>query len=115
LIDLADEVAYNMADLDDGYEAGLLHPAQIAAAVPAWAEIFETVETQYPGASEREQFQEALRELFDRLVTGLIDGTIEAARASGAANVVDVALSPADRSVLPQREGNHRADQALSV
>src|SRR5580698_4091594 len=34
LIDLADEVAYNAADLDDAYEAGLLQPADIAAEVP---------------------------------------------------------------------------------
>ncbi len=94
LIDLADEVAYNTADLDDGYEAGLIQSGQIAAAVPAWAEILDTVETQYPGASAREQFQEALRELFDRLVSGLIEGTIEAARASGATNVVDVRHYP---------------------
>jgi len=94
LIDLADEIAYNTADLDDGYEAGLLKPAQIAAAVPAWAEILDTVETQYPGASGREQFQEALRELFDLLVTGLIEGTIAAATASGAASVDDIRQYP---------------------
>src|SRR5712671_2271017 len=41
LIDLADEVAYNTADLDDAYEAGLLTPRQIAAAVPAYAEILD--------------------------------------------------------------------------
>src|SRR5580658_4372660 len=33
LIDLADEVAYNTADLDDAFEAGLLEPSHIAAAV----------------------------------------------------------------------------------
>ncbi len=84
LIDLADEIAYNTADLDDAYEAGLVQPAQIAASVPAWAEILDTVETQYPGASEREQFQESVRQLIDDLVSGLIEGTIAAARASGA-------------------------------
>jgi dGTPase len=94
LIDLADEVAYNTADLDDGYEAGLIPSEQIAKAVPAWAEIMDTVETQYPGASGREQFQEALRGLFDVLVSGLIEGTIAAARESGAKNVVDVRHYP---------------------
>ncbi|HWE53760.1 MAG TPA: dNTP triphosphohydrolase [Bryobacteraceae bacterium] len=94
LIDLADEVAYNTADLDDGFEAGLIRPQQIAEAVPAWAEIFDTVETQYPGASEREQFQEALRGLFGLLVSGLIEGTIAAAQSSGVRNVVDVRHHP---------------------
>ena len=65
LIDLADEVAYNTADLDDAFEAGLLAPAQIALAVPAYAEILDTVQTQFPGATEREQFQETIRGLMD--------------------------------------------------
>src|SRR5271165_2246169 len=57
LIDLADEIAYDCADLDDGYAAHMLTVEQIVAEVPEFARIFETVETQYPGASEREQFQ----------------------------------------------------------
>jgi dGTPase len=86
LIDLADEVAYNAADLDDAYEAGLLKPARIAEAVPAYADLLDTIETQFPGASEREQFQESVRQLIDDLVSGLIQGTVAAAQASGAAD-----------------------------
>jgi dGTPase len=80
LIDLADEAAYNTADLDDAYEAGLLEPEEAAAAVPAYGEILDTVETQFPGASERERFQESVRQLVDDLVSGLIEGTVWAAR-----------------------------------
>lgn len=94
IIDLADEVAYNAADLDDGYAAGLLRPEEIAAAVPAYAGILETVETRYPGASEREQFQETIRHLIDGLVSGLIGGTMAAARASGVTCVEDVRRCP---------------------
>src|SRR3954447_22624010 len=35
LIDLTDEIAYNTADLDDGYEAGILEIAKICEQVPA--------------------------------------------------------------------------------
>ncbi len=94
LIDLADEVAYNTADLDDAYAAGLIVPAQIAAAVPAYAEILDVVETQYPGATEREQFQETVRQLIDDLVSGLIEGTMAAASGSGAKSFEDVRLHP---------------------
>ena len=83
LIDLADEVAYDCADLDDGYAARLLGLPEMLTAVPGLASIFETVETQYPGASEREQFQEALRSLVDTLVSGLIAGTAAAASEAG--------------------------------
>jgi len=95
LIDLADEAAYNAADLDDAYEAGLLKPAQIAAAVPEYAEILDTIETQFPGATEREQFQESVRHLIDDLVSGLIEGTVKAAAELGVASVQDVRQSPA--------------------
>jgi dGTPase len=94
LIDLADEVAYNAADLDDAYEAGLLNPAQIAEAVPAYADLLDTIETQFPGASEREQFQESVRHLIDDLVSGLIGGTVAAAKASGAADFEAVRQHP---------------------
>src|SRR5947208_8372419 len=44
LIDLADEIAYNTADLDDAFSAGLLTAQDIAAAVPQYAAIYESVE-----------------------------------------------------------------------
>jgi len=94
LIDLADEIAYNAADLDDAFEAGLIDAARIAADVPAYAEILDAVETQYPGATEREQFQESVRELIDGLVSGLIEGTVMAANAAQCGNVDDVRRFP---------------------
>ncbi len=95
LIDLADEIAYNAADLDDAYEAGLLRPGQIADAVPVYAEILDGVETSFPGATERERFQESVRHLIDGLVSGLIEGTVSCARASGAKDVEAVRRLPA--------------------
>lgn len=90
LIDLADEVAYNAADLDDAYEAGLLQVDRIASAVPAYAEILESIDTQFPGLTERERFQESVRRLIDALVSGLIEGTVAAARDAGVRSVEDV-------------------------
>jgi dGTPase len=90
LIDLADEVAYNTADLDDGFSAGLFTVEQIGQWVPEFCRRWEEVESQFPGASEREQFQEVLRGLVDSLVSGLIQGTIEAAGAAAVENVEDV-------------------------
>jgi dGTPase len=83
LIDLADEIAYDCADLDDGYSARILAVEEMVSAVPGFAAILETVETQYPGASVREQFQEALRMMINLLVSGLIEGTVSATSESG--------------------------------
>lgn len=90
LIDLADEAAYNTADLDDAYSAGMLEPEEIAACVPGYREIFEMVETQFPGAAPRERFSEALRHLVDALISGLIQGVFAAAREAGVENWADV-------------------------
>ena len=94
LIDPADEVAYNTADLDDAWSAGLIAAPDVAEAVPQYREIHEAVETQFPGATERERFHEALRQLIDLLVSGLIEGTVAAAEASGVAGVEDVRAHP---------------------
>jgi dGTPase len=83
LIDLADEVAYNTADLDDAFSAGLLNAEDIAGSVPFYRELLEAVETQYPGATDRERFHESLRQLVDALVSGLLEGTVSAAQSSG--------------------------------
>ncbi len=94
LIDLADEVAYNTADLDDGFAAGLFELDEICDEVPPYGEIIEMVETQYPGANKRTRFNEALRLLIDRLVSGLIEGTLAEAETSGAESVEDVRRCP---------------------
>jgi dGTPase len=94
IIDLADEVAYNSADLDDGFAAGLFGLDDIRREVPQYGEILEIVETQYPGANDRIRFNEALRLLIDRMVSGLIEGTLREVEASGAQSVEDVRRWP---------------------
>jgi dGTPase len=90
LIDLADEIAYNTADLDDGFAARLFDAAGIASAVPLYAEVAETVEFQFPGAPAAVRFQEALRALMDRLAGGLIEGTVGACQSAGVTDLESV-------------------------
>jgi dGTPase len=94
LIDLADEVAYNTADLDDAFSAGMLTAEDVAECVPQYRAILETVEMQFPGATGRERFYESLRQLIDVLVSGLIEGTVEQARLAGAETVEQVRSLP---------------------
>ena len=94
LIDLADEIAYNTADLDDAFSAGLFTLPEITEAVPRYADIIETLEMQFPGASERTRFQEALRRLIDLLVSGLVEGTYSAAVEAGLQDVEQVRRHP---------------------
>jgi dGTPase len=94
LIDLADEIAYNTADLDDTFSAGFFTMEEVADAVPAFATLWQEVENQFPGAPEKVVFQEILRAVMDRLVSGLINGTAAAATEAGVTNVEEVRLFP---------------------
>jgi dGTPase len=94
IIDLADEIAYNAADLDDGYSAGMFTVSDVSAAVPHYADLWDAVDTQFAGATESLRFNEALRMLIDWLVTGLLEGTLEAAEVAGVESVEDVRRHP---------------------
>jgi dGTPase len=75
LIDPADEIAYNCADLDDGYESKLLGLRMIRDNVPLFDRLCRPVEKKHPQAQEKLLFNEALRSLVDVLVTDLIETT----------------------------------------
>ena len=94
LIDLADEVAYNTADLDDGFSAGLFSMDDIAEAVPHYGELAGEIASQFPDAPQGVQFQEVLRRLIDLLASGLIEGTRASVELSGAQSVDDVRRAP---------------------
>ena len=90
LIDIADEIAYASADLDDGYEARLLSLGQIREGLPVFAGFLAEAGEKYPKAAERLQFNEALRRKLDRWVGDLIRNTQERIRSTGLSSVEDV-------------------------
>ncbi len=83
LIDLADEIAYNAADLDDAHSAQMFEIGELRAAVPEIHAAYENLELQFPGAPERVLFQESVRALIDDLVSGLVEGTAAEAQKAG--------------------------------
>jgi dGTPase len=90
ILDLADEIAYNTADLDDGFSAGLLSLGQLRNEVPAFGDFAERVDGQFPGASDRTRFWEVQRHLMNLLIGGLIQATVQAAENTGVQSVEDV-------------------------
>ncbi|MGH9377537.1 MAG: deoxyguanosinetriphosphate triphosphohydrolase [Terriglobia bacterium] len=87
LIDCADEIAYNCADLDDGYESRLLALAMIREGLPVFDKFCRQLEKKRPQAQEKLLFNEALRRLVDLLVTDLIKTTQGRLRSSRARSV----------------------------
>ncbi len=116
LLDLADEIAYNTADLDDGFASGLLSTSDIADAVPLFASLREQAETQFPGVSERLRFWECQRQIINVLVGGLIEGTVAAAQNAGVQNVEDVRRHPTRLAQMTaqSRELNRQIRQLLT-
>jgi dGTPase len=75
LIDLTDEIAYNTADLDDGYEAHLLSLDQIREGVPVFERFYREAEQLYPNAPHKLKFNEALKRVLNLFVDDLITNT----------------------------------------
>jgi dGTPase len=94
LIDMADEIAYNTADLDDGFEARLLTLKQIREDLSLFDGFVQEAEQKYAGISDKLKFNEALRRLLDMLAGDLIRNTQEELRSAHVNSVDDVRKHP---------------------
>jgi len=90
LIDLTDEIGYNTADLDDGYEAHLLTLEQIREGVPVFERFFPEVEREYPDVADKLKFNEVLKKAFNRLAGDLITNMQMRIKQFGVATLSDV-------------------------
>jgi len=94
LIDVADEIAYNCADLDDGYESKLLTLRQMRDALPLFERFYRPLEKAHPAALEKLRFNETLKRLLDVLVTDLIESTRARLRETSVDSVEAVRRQP---------------------
>jgi dGTPase len=102
LIDLTDEIGYNTADLDDGYEAHLLTVDQIAGGVSLFDESYRDARALYPDAAEKLIFNEALKRIFNSLVSDLISNTCQALEGMGARSVEAIRRYPSRVAAFSQ-------------
>jgi dGTPase len=94
LIDLADEIAYDTADLDDGYESHLLTLDGIRAEIPMFGGFYTAATAEWPEVSEKLKFNESLKDVLDRLVGDLISNTKRQIAEAGVHSVADVRDCP---------------------
>jgi len=77
LANLADEIAYNNHDIDDGLRSGLLTTDQLNE-VALYARYRHEAESQFPGISGRRAINETVR----RMINALVDDLIQQSRAN---------------------------------
>lgn len=90
IIDLADEIAYLTADLDDGVDSGLLEIANIRERVSILGRSYDAVARAHPGAEEKYIFHDALQAMQKTLILDLIATTAANVRQAGAASLADI-------------------------
>lgn len=89
LANLADEIAYNNHDIDDGLRSGLITTAQIEE-VDFYARHRREVAQAYPGLGGRRAIYETLRRMINALVVDLIAASEAQIRAAQPGSVDDV-------------------------
>src|SRR5579883_236295 len=83
IIDLADEIAYLTADLDDGMEAEILNLDDIRRNVRLFDRFYVPMSAEYPEAPAKLVFNEALKRTLNALVDDLIAETAKRVNAAG--------------------------------
>jgi dGTPase len=76
LANLADEIAYNNHDIDDGLRSGLITLTQLME-VPFFARHYESVRHRWPDVEERRLVSETIRQMINTLITDLTRTTTE--------------------------------------
>lgn len=89
LTNIADEIAYNNHDIDDGLRSGLIALEQLNE-VPVFHEVWLEVKGLYPDLQGRRQVHEILRRLISRMVIDLTETSLAAIKASGVQTLAEV-------------------------
>jgi dGTPase len=93
LANLADEIAYNAHDIDDGVRSGLITMEQLEA-VPLFDRYRREVLGAYPGLQGRRLLFEVIRRMLSGQVYDVIDATRVAIGETGVASVEEVRRAP---------------------
>ncbi len=93
IANLADEIAYNNHDVDDGLRSGLLTLEQLSE-VGIFARHLAEVRSQYPLLTDRRLIHETVRRMINTLVTDLTGQTMDKIRAHHPGSIEAVRTAP---------------------
>jgi dGTPase len=109
IINVADEIAYNNHDIDDGLESNLIHRDELME-VPLWQEVFGRVEKKYPGATLQAKTYTAISSLIGLLIQDVVAQTqrnIDDAGITTAEDVRRIGRGMVNYSPSAQKESDH--------
>ena len=89
IANIADAIAYNNHDVDDGIRAGLLSVEQLRDQ-PLFASGYEEVQRRYPDLEDRRLIYETIRRMIGAVVTDLIETTRANIEAAAPQSIDDV-------------------------
>lgn len=89
IANLADEIAYNNHDIDDGIRSGLISIEQLCA-VPLFCATYEEVIARYPKLEERRLIHEIVRRLIGKMVIDLTETSTQMIQQSGVNSIEQV-------------------------
>lgn len=93
IVNIADEIAYNNHDVDDGLRYGLIKIEQLRE-IDLFAEQYANVEKYYPLLTERRRIHETIRRMINRTVVDLIENSLVILQKSGVTSIDDVRNFP---------------------
>jgi dGTPase len=93
IANIADAIAYNNHDVDDGFRAGLLSLDDLREQT-LFNEQYLDVQKTYPGLEDRRLIYEIIRRMINKVVTDLIDNTQQRLDAVGPGSITDVREHP---------------------
>lgn len=94
IANLADEIAYNNHDVDDGLRSGLISLEQISS-VGLFSGFLEAIRKDHPGIAERRLVHEAVRRMINLMVSDLIGETEKNLERHGVRDLDGVRAAPA--------------------
>jgi dGTPase len=109
LIDLADEIAYLTADLDDGLDSGILTLEQVREGVDLFRGFHDAVVGDYPAAPAKLAAYEAIKRILNLLVTDLMEETRRQVTALGAESLDEIRRAPHRLASLSEEMEAQRA------
>ena len=107
---LADDIAYNNHDIDDGIRAGLFAMSDLVD-IPGIGEIIKTVKTDFPETDETRQRHEIIRNLIGMMVSDCLTESRLRLEKACPTSVDDIRLL--DHPIVSFSESIHKLDRCL--